>query len=75
VIRQIESLDGQNVFSTVASLGGFRFVEETKQHEPAGSAHEEYWYWEMTSESGIYSTELEAFEEGSKSISWVQNSN
>jgi hypothetical protein len=74
VIRQIESADGLKVFSTVQSIGGFRFVEETNIHEPAGAGYDDYWYWERTHESGMYATEQEAFDDGLKAVPWLQNS-
>jgi len=74
VIRQIESADGLKVFSTVQSIGGFRFVEETRVHEPAGAGYDDYWYWEPTCESGMYATEQEAFADGMKTVPWLQNS-
>ena len=72
VIRQVESSDGLQVFSTVQGISGFRFVEETNIHEPAGPGYDEYWYWEITHESGIYATEQEAFDEGVRIIPWLQ---
>ncbi len=75
VIRQIESSDGLRVFSTVQSLAGFRFVEESNIHEPAGPGYDDYWYWEMTQESGIYATEQEAFDEAVRTIPWLRSSN
>ena len=74
-LRQIVSADGLRVFSTVESVGGFRFVEETNVHEPAGPGYDAYWYWEQTQESGIYATEQEAFDGGMKAVCWLKNSN
>jgi hypothetical protein len=73
VIRQIESADGLRVFSTIRSIGGFRFVEEMNIHEPAGPGYDGYWYWERTQESGVYTTEQEAFDDGTRAVSWLQN--
>jgi hypothetical protein len=69
-LRQIRSDDGLRVFSTVKSIGGFRFVEEVHVHEPAGPGYGDYWYWEIAQESGIYATEQEAFDDGLKSLGW-----
>lgn len=72
-LRQIESAERLRVFSTVESMGGFRFVEETNIHEPAGAGYDDYWYWERTQESGIYATEQEAFDDGIKAVAWLRN--
>jgi hypothetical protein len=71
-IRQIKSTDGWRVFSTVRTGGGFRFIEEANTYEPAGPGYEAYWYWQITSESGLYATEPEAFEDGVKALSWLK---
>jgi hypothetical protein len=70
-LRQIRSDDGLRVFSTVKSIGGFRFVEEVHVHEPAGPGYNDYWYWEIAQESGVYFTEPEAFDNGLRSLSWL----
>lgn len=70
-IRQIRSSDGNSVLSTVKSAGGFRFVEERNVHEAAGPGFDEYWYWRIEQESGIYSSEQEAFDDAVRSIRWL----
>jgi len=72
-LRQMESEDGLCTFSIVRSIGGFRFVEEVRVHEPAGPGYDDYWYWKIAHESGIYATECDALEDGMKSISWTRS--
>ena len=74
VFRQVESADELRLFSTIQSAGGFRFVEETRIHEPLGPGYEDYWYWKVTHESGVYATEQEAFDCGVTTLCWPQNS-
>jgi hypothetical protein len=74
-LRQIVSADGLQVFSVVQSAGGFRYIEEAHIHEPKRYGVDDYWYWEITHESGIYGTEQEAFDNGMGIISWLKNSN
>ena len=73
-LRQIVSADGLRVFSIVQSAGGFRFVEEIHVHEPKSCGVDDYWYWEITHESGIYVTAQEAFDDGLKIVSWLKES-
>ena len=70
-IRQVRSPDGTSVLSTVKTVGGFRFVEERNVHEPAGPGFDDYWYWRIEQESGIYSSEQEAFDDAARSIGWL----
>lgn len=72
-IRQVRSSDGTRVLSTIKSVGGFRFIEERHVHEAAGTGYQDYWYWEIEQESGIYSSEQEAFDDALNSISWLGN--
>jgi hypothetical protein len=71
-LQRMKSEDGLRIFSIVRSVGGFRFVEEVHVHEPAGPGYDDYWYWEIAQESGIYATECEALGDGIKSILWTR---
>ncbi len=73
-LRQIRSEDGLRVFSTIKTAGGFRFIEEAHIHEPAGPGYDDYWYWEIVQESGIYASEVEAFDDGVKALGWPARS-
>jgi hypothetical protein len=72
-LRQIRSPDGSKVLSTIKSAGGYRFVEEHNIYQPAGPGFDEYWFWRIEQESGIYSSEQEAFNSALSSLPWLKD--